>query len=95
MNGLDNGAFGGGKRQFVEDDDDNAGDQTCSECGQSVRCGSGGFTNRVIDLSNYKTRRAMGKPFPLGDFMCADCEAELDGQPGKVLQFPQTGKRRV
>jgi uncharacterized protein YlaI len=42
----------------------------------------------VIDFNGYKTRRQMGKPFPIGDFMCAECETELDAATATVLQFP-------
>jgi hypothetical protein len=42
----------------------------------------------VIDLNGYKTRQGIGKPHPEGDYICAECEADLDAQPGEVLQFP-------
>lgn len=77
-------------RLILEDDppigDD--GNEMCNECGLSVRRGSGRFVNRVIDFNGYKTRQGMGKPYPIGDFICADCETALDGQPGEALQFP-------
>ncbi len=86
MNRLDEIVFRNG-RLLLEDDDQS--NETCNECGQSVRIGSGKFVNRVIDLNGYKTRKEMGKPYPIGDFMCADCEAALDEQTGDVLQFPK------
>ncbi len=43
---------------------------------------------RVIDLSGDKTRKEMGKLFPVGDLLCAECEAALDAQIATVLQFP-------
>lgn len=48
----------------------------CNECGHSVKPGSGRFVNRIPDLDDVETRREMGKPFPEGDFMCAECEDE-------------------
>ena len=49
--------------------------EICNECGRNVDWGSGLFVNRVIDLDNYKTRKAMNKPFPKGDCICRECEA--------------------
>jgi len=51
--------------------------EICNECGEEVSKGSGKFVNRVIDLSDTSTRREMGKPYPKGAYMCADCEAQL------------------
>lgn len=85
MNELQETAFRNGRPLLKEND---CGNETCNECGQSVRTGSGKFVNRVIDFNGYKTRKEMGKPHPVGDYICAECEADLDGQPGKVLQFP-------
>lgn len=45
----------------------------CNECGKSVACGSGNFANRVTDLNDVATRIEMGKPYPDGDYICADC----------------------
>lgn len=87
MNKLSETVFRNGR--LLLDEDDQQGNEICNECGQSVRRGSGKFINRVIDLNGYTTRREMGKPHPEGDYICADCEAELDdGQPGEVLPFP-------
>jgi hypothetical protein len=85
MNRLPETTFRNG-RLLLEDDDQ--GSEICNECGQSVRAGSGKFINRVIDLNGYTTRKGMGKPHPEGDYICADCETDLDEQPGEVLQFP-------
>ena len=89
MNRLPETTFRNG-RLILEDDEPTGdeGNETCNECGLSVRMGSGKFVNRVIDFSGYKTRREMGKPYPVGDFVCADCETALDGQPGEALRFP-------
>ncbi len=91
MNRLPETMYRHGRLQLDENDQSK---EMGNECGQSVRAGSGKFVNRVIDFSGYKTRTEMGKPHPEGDYMCAECEAEQDEQPGEVLQFPvQAGKR--
>ena len=93
MNRLPETTYKHGRLQLDENDQSN---EMCNECGQSVRAGSGKFVNRVIDSGGDKTRTEMGKPHPEGDYMCAECEAEQDEQPGEVLQFPvQAGKRSV
>lgn len=74
--------------RLLLEDDDGQSSETCNECGQSVRRESGKFVNRVIDLNSYKTRKGMGKPHPEGDYICADCEEDLDEQPGEALHFP-------
>lgn len=97
MNGLQKTVFRNGRLLLEEDDSiedhglGDEGNETCNECGQSVRIGSGRFVNRVIDFSGYKTRMEMGKPYPIGDYICADCETTLDGQPGEALRFPEQG----
>jgi hypothetical protein len=48
--------------------------EVCNECGRSVEFGSGWFVNRVPDLNTVKTRIKMGKSFPKGDFICAECD---------------------
>jgi hypothetical protein len=48
--------------------------EVCNECGRSVAWGSGHFVNRVPDLNDIETRREMGKAFPEGDYMCAECD---------------------
>jgi hypothetical protein len=48
--------------------------EICNECGHSVRLGSGRFVNRVPDLNKPEYRKQMRKPFPEGDFICAECE---------------------
>ncbi len=48
--------------------------ETCNECGVSVAFGSGNFVNRVLDLNDVKTRKEMSKPYPDGDFVCAECD---------------------
>ena len=53
--------------------------ETCNECGRSVAWGSGDFVNRVIDLNDVETRIEMGKPFPNGNFICAECDNKIRG----------------
>jgi len=50
--------------------------EVCNECGRSVRLGSGWFINRVPDLNEPQERRGMGRPFPEGDFICAECDGK-------------------
>ncbi len=45
----------------------------CNQCGRSVAFGSGRFMYRIPDLHSVEERRAMGKPFPEGDYLCLDC----------------------
>ncbi|MFQ6013396.1 MAG: hypothetical protein ACE5LS_07110 [Thermoplasmata archaeon] len=51
--------------------------EICNECGRSVRFGSGFFLYRVRDLHTIQQRRALGKPFPEGDYLCMDCATNL------------------
>ncbi len=85
MNELQKSRFG--KNRLTPEDLDQ-GSEICNECGQPVHALSGNFVNRVIDFNGYKTRKEMGKSFPIGDFMCAECEAALSEQTATVLQFP-------
>ncbi len=48
--------------------------ENCNECGRSVKWGSGFYVNRVPDCNDVQTRIDMGKPFPEGDFICAECD---------------------
>jgi len=50
--------------------------QICNECGRSVAPGSGWWVNRVPDCNTPKERRRIGKPYPNGDFICAECDQE-------------------
>lgn len=51
--------------------------ETCNECGKSVKAGSGNFVNRVRDFNTVAARKAMSKPFPKGDFTCAECDYQI------------------
>ena len=48
--------------------------KVCNECGRSVAWGSGWFVNRIPDFNTVEERRAIGRPFPEGDFICAECD---------------------
>ncbi|MCU0425251.1 MAG: hypothetical protein MUF71_06445 [Candidatus Kapabacteria bacterium] len=48
--------------------------EACNECGKSVAFGSGWYVNRVPDGNPFDERVEMGKPFPHGEFICAECE---------------------
>ena len=66
--------------------------EICNECGLPVDTKSGRFVNRVIDFNDYLTRKEMGKPFPEGDYICAECELlardiERNMRHAKVLPF--------
>ena len=50
--------------------------QVCNECGDSVRPGYGKFVNRVPDLNDPERRKEMGRPFPKGDYICAECNGK-------------------
>jgi len=52
--------------------------EICNECGRSVKFGSGLFVNRIPDADDYRTRKEiMNKPFPKGDYMCAECDEKI------------------
>lgn len=91
MNGLPETTFRNASQRLEENDQDG---ETCNECGQSVRIGTGRFVNRVIDLNSYRTRKEMGKPYPDGDYMCAECDMALEPQTENVLQFPVRREKR-
>ncbi len=58
--------------------------EICNECGRSIKFGSGLFINRVVDLNDFETRQEKNKPFPHGDFMCAECE--------EIFNYMETGQ---
>jgi len=49
--------------------------EICSECGSSVKFGSGRFVNRIPDFNTPAEREIAGRPYPEGDFICAECES--------------------
>lgn len=52
--------------------------EICNECGRSVKMGSGRFVNRIPDCNTQEERKEMGKPYPEGDFVCAECDSQAD-----------------
>lgn len=55
----------------------NSNVEICNECGRNVTFGSGLFVNRVVDLNDEATREDMGKPFPVGDYICIICDDKI------------------
>jgi hypothetical protein len=49
--------------------------EICNECGHSVAPGSGRFVNRVSDFNLPERRKEIGRPYPQGEFLCAECYA--------------------
>lgn len=51
----------------------------CNICGKNVSWGSGRFVNRVPDFNDVPTRIDIGRKYPLGDFVCEECDnADFD-----------------
>ncbi|MFA4935870.1 MAG: hypothetical protein WC568_08550 [Candidatus Methanoperedens sp.] len=48
--------------------------EICNHCGKKVSWGSGRFVNRVPDFNDVFTRIANNLEFPLGDFVCDECD---------------------
>jgi len=47
----------------------------CNHCGESVAKGSGKFVNRIPDFNDFLTRIENNLKFPLGNFVCDDCDS--------------------
>jgi hypothetical protein len=52
--------------------------EICNECGKSVAPGSGRFVNRVPSGDSPAEHEEMGKPFPIGGYVCAECDSIRD-----------------
>ena len=48
--------------------------EICNHCGRDVSWGSGRFVNRIPDLNEILTRIENNLKFPLGDFVCEECD---------------------
>ena len=48
----------------------------CNHCGKDVAWGFGNYSNRVPDCNDIATRIESNLDFPLGDFVCAECDNE-------------------
>ena len=46
----------------------------CCECGKSVTFGSGKFVNRIPVFDDYETRVEQKRPYPEGEWVCAECD---------------------
>lgn len=49
--------------------------QVCCFCGRGVFWGSGMFANRVPECNSIEERREDNRIFPLGDWICNECES--------------------
>ena len=48
--------------------------EICNHCGCSVSIESGNFENRIPDLNDLLTRIDNQLLYPLGDFVCENCD---------------------
>lgn len=48
--------------------------EICNHCGNDVSIGSEKFVNRVPDFNDIITRIDNNLDFPLGDFVCEECD---------------------
>ncbi|GAG69279.1 unnamed protein product [marine sediment metagenome] len=60
---------------------DSYGATMCVECGRSVKGGSGYFVNRVPVCDDLQTKIDGGRPFPEGEYECAECDSARDRLP--------------
>ena len=56
--------------------DNGPANEFCNRCGKSVSFGSGKFINRVPDCNEIEARIECGFAFPLGDYVCSECDEE-------------------
>ncbi len=52
--------------------------EICNQCGIDVSFGSGNFVNRIPNFDDVETRIDNGLPYPLGNFMCANCDKRFE-----------------
>lgn len=52
--------------------------ESCNHCGRSVKFGSGLFINRIPDLNDIITRMNNNRKYPLGDFVCVECDEDYE-----------------
>ncbi len=48
--------------------------EICNHCGREVHWGSSWYINRVPDLNDIQTRIDNNLAFPLGDYVCSECD---------------------
>lgn len=58
--------------------------EICNECGRSVQFGSNLFVNRILDLNDLEEKIDQNKPFPIGEYICAECEEAINNQSVNV-----------
>ncbi len=61
----------------IYDEKENSNLEICNECGTSVALGTGLYVDRVVDLNDEETRMEMGKPFLMGNYICAICDDRI------------------
>jgi len=54
--------------------------EICNHCGKDVSWDSGRFVNRIPDLNNIQTRFENNLFFPLGDFICSECDQKSENE---------------
>jgi len=54
--------------------------QVCNHCGRDVSLGSGLFVNRIPDLNDIIARIDNNLRFPLGDFVCDECDRKTSDE---------------
>jgi hypothetical protein len=52
--------------------------EICNHCSRDVSLGSGLFINRVPDFNDFETRVENNLKFPLGDFVCYECDMKSE-----------------
>ena len=52
----------------------------CCECGKSVAWGSGLYVDRIPECNSPQERLDMGRPYPLGDFICINCDEREEAE---------------
>jgi hypothetical protein len=63
----------------------------CNVCGKSVAEGTKEYDGRIPDFTTIEWRKRMGRPYPEGSYMCAECYAKV-GLPR--TECPLMGKCR-
>jgi hypothetical protein len=49
----------------------------CCQCSRPVSPGSGLFADRMSEANDENTGMDMGRPYPWGDYLCAQCDAAM------------------
>lgn len=69
--------------------------EICNICGKSVEWGSGKYVNRAPDFNDREIRLNMGRPFPEGDFVCAECDTKREKQTWEMWTLSEDGIREI